>query len=447
MDINSHVFSLVNLKEMLFESKTGCDEKISRLQEKDVPSQCAICQESVFGSHSVVVSHAPQLFFESIDIHVSHTHCHSQWLIENHSPESFPCPHPNCQRKRLPEITFSSVGHATQSGRIDEALQLIRQGVDPNAKQSCKGMAALHIASINGNKDVVRLLQVRDININIQDGDGNTALHHAVTSNNLDILKTLLMHKPDVNIRNRCNQTPLHMAAAEPEHPDLFATLMNHNARFDLPDNSRRLAIHYAAEAGHEQALKILVKNNADVNATARDGHTALHYATCFDFFPHHPRRKNRVELVRILIAAGARVELRTGAGYTAFDGAGRVKSESERIQFLRLLLPVAIDSFYDINAPANHFTKAYHGCSLLEYAFEARDLVAIRRLIDRGARITDRRIIKELSCELDDNDQNFIEMLNKAFQEPERPDNEPGPTLFRQVNAVNSSYPPQASP
>ena len=415
MNINSHTFSMANLKEMLFESNTGCDEKISRLQEKDVPSQCAICHESVFGSHSVVVSHAPQLFFKSIHIHVSHTHCHSQWLIENHSPDGAPCPYPNCQRNLLPEITFSSVGHATQSGRIEEALQLIRQGEDPNAKHSCKGMAALHIASINGNKDVVRLLQARDININIQDDDGNTALHHAVSSNNLDILKTLLMHKLDVNIQNRFGQTPLHVAAAEPEHPDLFATLMNHNARFDLPDQSRRLAIHYAAEAGHEQALKILVANKADVNATARDGHTALHYATCFDFFPYHPRQKNRVELVRILIAAGARVELRTGAGYTAFDGADRVKSQSERIQFLRLLLSVAVDSFDDVNVPADYSTRAYSGCTLLEYALEAQDPAAVCKLIDRGARITNHRNINELLRGLDDNSQNFIEMLTKA--------------------------------
>lgn len=287
--------------------------------------------------------------------------------------------------------------------------------MDPNAKHSCKGMAALHIASINGNEDVVRLLQARDININIQDDNGNTALHHAVTSNNLDILKTLLMHNLDVNIQNRFGQTPLHVAAAEPEHPDLFATLMIHNARFDLPDESRRLAIHYAAEAGHEQALKILVANNADVNATARDGHTALHYATCFDFFPHHPRRKNRVELVRILIAAGARVELRTGAGYTAFDGADRVHSQSERIQFLRLLLSVAIDSFDDVNVPANYSTRAYLGCSLLEYALEAQDPVAVCKLIDRGARMTNRSDIDELLSELDDNSQNLIEMLKKA--------------------------------
>ncbi len=415
MNINSHTFSMANLKEMLFESKTGCNEKISHLQEKDVPSQCAICHESVFGSHSVIVSHAPQLFFKSIDIHLSHTHCHRQWLIENHSPDGYPCPHPNCQRTRLPEITFSSVGHATQSGRIEEAMQLISQGVDPNAKHSCKGMAALHIASIKGNKDVVRLLQARDININIQDDDGNTALHHAVSSNNLDILKTLLMHKLDVNIQNRFGETPLHVAAAEPEHPDLFATLMDHNARFDLPDESRRLAIHYAAEAGHEQALKTLVANKADVNATARDGHTALHYATCFDFFPHHPRKKNRVELVRILIAAGARVELRTGAGYTAFDGADRVKSQSERIQFLRLLLSVAIDGFDDVNVAADYYNRANPGCSLLEYALEAQDPEAVCRLIDRGARITNHHYINELLRKQDDNSQNFIKMLLEA--------------------------------
>ena len=416
MNINSHTFSMANLKEMLFESNLGGDEKISRLQEKDVPSQCAVCHESVFGSHSVVVSHAPRLFFKSIDIHISHTHCHSQWLTENHSPDGSPCPHPNCQRRLLPEISFSSVGHATQSGRIDEALQLIRQGADPNAKHSCKGMAALHIASINGNKDVDRLLRAKDININIQDKDGNTALHHAVSSNNLDILKILLMHKPDVNIQNRIGQTPLHVAAAEPEHPDLFATLMNHNARFDLPDESRRLAIHYAAEAGHEQALKILVANKADVNATARDGHTALHYATCFDFFPYHPKQKNRVELVRILIDAGARVEMRTGLGYTAFDGANRVRSRSERIQFLRLLLSVAIDSFDDINVPANHSTRAYPGRSLLEYALEAQDPEAVCRLIDRGARIINHHNISRLLSESDDNNQqNFIKMLRKA--------------------------------
>ena len=91
------------------------------------------------------------------------------------------------------------------------------------------------------------------------------------------------------------------------------------------------------------------------------------------------------------------------------------MNSQSERIQFLRLLLSVAVDSFDDVNVPADYSTRAYLGCSLLEYALEAQDPEAVGKLIDRGARITNQRNIDELLYELDDNNQNFIEMLKKV--------------------------------
>ena len=195
-------------------------------------------------------------------------------------------------------------------------------------------------------------------------------------------MKTLLEFNANVNIRNDCGLTPLHLAAGMPEHPEFFTLLIEHKARVDIPDNNRHRPIHHAVEAGHESAVEILIKNNADVNAIAHDGRTALHYAAAvFNFFQYDYRPKNSLALVRMLINAGAKVELRTGKGYTAFDGDFEFRNRSNSAEVIKLLLSSAIDGFSDVNAPAG-----FSGRTLLDYALEARDEESVQKLIAKGA-------------------------------------------------------------
>ncbi|WP_422137337.1 ankyrin repeat domain-containing protein [Endozoicomonas sp. ALC020] len=415
MDISSHTFSMANLKQLILESRSFCDEstrKINNLTEGNISQECGICFKGVFGSHNVVVAHVTYNFFKSTNpkLHLFHGSCHREFEENQQSLDSRKiCP--ICQDHRLPELEFSSVAHAVVSGQIDHALELMEHE-GPGSKHSWQEakMSALHIAAIKGDQNIARLLaedpdidenidpdegidvaEELDIgeDIDVQDSKGKTALHYAVSNHNLETVRTLLDFNAGVNIRDECGRTPLHLAAEKPECPDLFALLMEHGVRFDIPDNDGHRAIHIAVDAGHELALETLIKNGADVNATARDGRTALHYAMVFGLPQDYPKTKNHLGLVRMLINAGAKVELSTGQGYTAFDGVNYVRNSSDRVEIIKVLLSSAINGFADINAPAGH--SGYDpGRSLLEYALIAKDKEALQQLIDRGAQVTD---------------------------------------------------------
>lgn len=414
MDINSHTFNLANLKQLILESDRFGEEdtrKINNLTEDNVSKECGVCSKGVFGSHNVVVAHAPSDFFvKPINLHLFHGSCRRELAVIQQNLHSRKiCP--SCQEDFGRALEFSSVAHAVISGQIDHALQLMEHE-DPGSKHSWQQakMSALHIAAIKGDQNIARLLAEDpdinedteadegigvdevpdiDVDIDVQDTKGNTALHYAVSNHNPETVRTLLDFNAGLNIRNECGYTPLHLAAQKPECPDLFTLLMEHGARFDIPDKNGHRAIHIAVDAGHELALETLIKNRADVNATARDGRTALHYAMVFGLHQSYPKKKNHLGLVRMLINAGAKVELRTGRGYTAFDGVDYERNPSVRAEIIKLLLSSAINGFADINAPAGHSGRD-PGPSLLEYALRAKDKEALQQLIDRGALVTD---------------------------------------------------------
>ncbi|USE33832.1 ankyrin repeat domain-containing protein [Endozoicomonas sp. SCSIO W0465] len=413
MEVSSHTFSLANLKQLIFESNRSCEpykKEINSLNEDNLSKDCVICSKGVFGSHNVVVPHSPMgIVFKLTSLHFMHGSCYRELKATQQRLDSRKiCPH--CQDPLAPELQFSSVAHAVVSGQTDHALQLMQEQ-SHDLKHSWHGskMTALHIAAINGEKNMAGLLQVEGIDIDVLDSEGNTALHHAVSNHNLETVKTLLKFNADPNIRNNCGFTPLHLAAGEPTCPDLFTLLIEHKARFDIPDESGHQAIHTAAEAGHELALETLIKNGANVNAIARDGRTPLHYTTVLDFDEYEPKSKNRLTLARMLINAGAKVDLRSGMGYTAFDGVDRVSDSSDRNELIKLLLSSAVNDFSDVNIPADS-----SGYSLLEYALEAEDKEAMQKLLDRGAQVTNDDNLYALLDECEDK-QAFLRILNAA--------------------------------
>ena len=58
------------------------------------------------------------------------------------------------------------------------------------------------------------------------------------------------------------------------------------------------IALHYAAQDGHVDVAKVLIRNGADVNAKDSDGETALHMAA----------EDGHVDVVKVLIQNGADV-------------------------------------------------------------------------------------------------------------------------------------------
>ena len=65
-------------------------------------------------------------------------------------------------------------------------------------------------------------------------------------------------------------------------------------------------ALHWAADKGHTEVLRLLLAHGADVNAVDGDGLSALHYAALAD---------QRAAAELLAAAPGARLDLRGGDG------------------------------------------------------------------------------------------------------------------------------------
>jgi ankyrin repeat protein len=72
------------------------------------------------------------------------------------------------------------------------------------------------------------------------------------------------------------------------------------NVDWQDEDNSNQTPLHKAAMKGNEEITRMLIDAGADVNVQNRNGETPLHWAA----------RYRKVEIARMLIDAGARKDI-----------------------------------------------------------------------------------------------------------------------------------------
>ncbi|WP_257294417.1 ankyrin repeat domain-containing protein [Endozoicomonas sp. YOMI1] len=417
MDLTPHYFNLSRLQELISEETwlVNGNPISSGVTQENISSGCGLCDKGFIGGHSVKMLHIFNYFLDDPQhapvMHLFHDKCLREWRTVNPALNS-KCP--TCRLYVSSEITFSPVTHAVKAGEEEKALKLIADGADPDVLHSWKGMAAVHIATKNGNLGLLRSLLSCNADINRQDKKGMTALHHAVKSNNLQALQLLLDHKADMNIQEIDGYTALHLAAGNPKKPELFDTLIAHDASFDLADFKGRKVIHHAAESGHEPALKKLIVKHADVNVLDEHKATPLFYATN-PFFKCRSFNSNAPEVVRILLAAGARIELFTSTQETAFDLISSVVFRDPLpidIELLEELLPEAVTAITEVNLPV-----CSSGRSLLYFALMAKDREAVLNLIARGANVSTikPKVLEILLRRLGEQRQAFVKILNQA--------------------------------
>ena len=125
--------------------------------------------------------------------------------------------------KKLPLIAACTNKHTSV------VQLLLTNGADPNAIEKgdvdrYRRTLSLHIATADGNSELVELLLKHGASIDVVDTKGNTALHHAIqqrstlarysgkvvaSSNAKSVLDILLENKADVNVVNNSGETPI----------------------------------------------------------------------------------------------------------------------------------------------------------------------------------------------------------------------------------------------
>ena len=238
---------------------------------------------------------------------------------------------------------------------------LIDAGADIETKDE-RGCSPLHSACNSGALGNVKMLVEAGAGVNVTDNEGSTCLQDAAGCGHIDTVR-YLVGLPEVDV-NTGNYTALHYASAEGD-ADVVQLLIDAGADIEIKNSDGRCPLHNACEAGALDNVKMLVRAGAGVNVTDNKGDTCLTVAAIF----------GHTETVRYLVGL-PEVEINHGAANndTALHRAGQ-KACTDVVRVL-------------IDAGADVEIKNAHGRSPLHCALEVLDIV--KMLVEAGAGVRD---------------------------------------------------------
>lgn len=152
-------------------------------------------------------------------------------------------------------------------------------------------------AAMSGDRDAVKALLKKGLDVNEAQGDGTTALHWAAIKGDAEMAQMLVFAGANVRATTRIGAyTPLYLAA-KGGHSGVVATLLAAGADAKAVTANGTTPLMIAAAAGDTRSITSLIENGADINArdTAK-GESPLIFAAGF----------NRTEAVKLLLAKGA---------------------------------------------------------------------------------------------------------------------------------------------
>ncbi|MCW3099233.1 MAG: Ankyrin repeat protein [Chthonomonadaceae bacterium] len=242
---------------------------------------------------------------------------------------------------------------------------LLAQGADPNA-QTQDGETTIARAAAHNQTEMVAELLARGADPNRGVTDGRTALTSAAGYGNLLAMQLLLAHGADVAPRG-CN-APLTVA----NDAESLNLLLDHGADVDGRLAQSReagdTALICMARRNRLALVRLLVARGADVNAVSVPGRqTALQTAV----------NAGGIATVRFLLDHGARVNAANRYGQTALMNA----MGADQDDTVRLLLA------HGAKTEAHDDT----GASVLHYAVSHDNPAVVRLLLARGARVNSR--------------------------------------------------------
>lgn len=134
----------------------------------------------------------------------------------------------------------------------------------------------------------------------------------AVQSQHLETARLLMEAGADVNARDAVHGSPF-LAAAAQGWKEMVELALKHGAQVNATDRFEATALMVAVEGGHVEVVRVLLGQGADPNHVSWLDWTALLQAVIFgDGSPPF------LEIARLLIQAGANVNLPDGAGTSA---------------------------------------------------------------------------------------------------------------------------------
>src|SRR5262245_19391068 len=184
---------------------------------------------------------------------------------------------------------------AVRTDDLDTSRLLIKAGANATVANRY-GVTPLSLAAVNGNAAMIELLLASGADPNTTVSHGQTVLRTAARTGNVAAVRALVDKGAKVNAReDQLGETPLMWAAAE-NHADVVQLLIDRGAevngrsstiafpkdRFGLEGvltilpHGNWTPLMYAGRDGGVDAVRVLARAGAEVNATDPDGTTPL---------------------------------------------------------------------------------------------------------------------------------------------------------------------------
>lgn len=175
-------------------------------------------------------------------------------------------------------VTKETHGLALAAGAGQAAIlrALLRAGVPTTG---IGGGTALLSATINGHRDVVRLLLAHGVDPDFADISHQTALHIAARGNRADIVESLLNAGCRLDLQDAHGWTPLFEAVSQ-GHGEIAVMLLEAGSDPNLRDQGGYTPLMVAAGRGAPEIVEILLRYGADRKSRLMpDGPTAREIA------------------------------------------------------------------------------------------------------------------------------------------------------------------------
>ena len=239
----------------------------------------------------------------------------------------------NCDRTAL-IIAFTA--YIFRNNIVD---MLLKAGADVNDKalignDKCY-WSLLMWAAWNGNKKFVKRLIEAGSDVNIRDEYGRTPLMAASWSYRIEIMNMLLENGADINMKDNTGRKALDRKIISDEEFNKFCEnrpvqdiveAINSGCNVNLKDKNSETLLMKAVWRNDIDIVAVLIKAGADVNSRDNRGNTALMYTYS------NNNKPNNIEIIALLLKAGADINAKNDFGETALTNAAKFCLNSDVI-------------------------------------------------------------------------------------------------------------------
>jgi ankyrin repeat protein len=232
---------------------------------------------------------------------------------------------------------YTAFHRAAKADNVDMIRLFLKKGMQDHI--GGKGETALHLAVSSGHQETVAYLVEQGADPCIKDEEGRTPLYRALVANQPGIINIFILNN-SLNKKDEEGNTVFHLAA-EKGDINIMALLVGIAGKLQLNyrNNNRETPLHLAAAFGHVEAVRSLIKDEANlINAKDVNGYTPLwravlagHYEVaralnpnqqdeCGNTLLHGAAMCNGENIVDFLIKVGADINIKNTEGHTPLE-------------------------------------------------------------------------------------------------------------------------------